>query len=123
MDKKAVKALRGSIKKWERIVLGVGEDRGRKNCPLCEEYWSLADRNRSDCDGCPVAKDTGNSHCRRSPYEVWQSAFEEELEELAGALLGRETDKCLPIGPRSLAAAIAEYEYLCGLLDKELAKK
>ena len=118
MDKKAVKALRGSIKKWERIVLGTGEDLGHDNCPLCKEYC-----RESGCDGCPVAEDTGERFCDGSPYEDWIWAFHEELEKLTDDWRGCETDKYLPIGPRSLAAAIAEYEYLRGLLDKELAKK
>ena len=118
MDKKAVKALRGSIKKWERIVLGTGEDFGTRNCPLCKKY----DRG-TNCDGCPVAEDTGEPFCNGSPYDKWISAVRGELEELTGGGFVWETDKCVPIGPRSLAAAIAEYEYLCGLLDKELAKK
>ena len=118
MDKKAVKALRGSIKKWERIVLGTGEDLGPQNCPLCKEYL-----RGFSCDGCPVYKDTGEPFCDGGPYVEWQSAFRGELEELTGDWEMDEADKLIPIGPRSLAAAIAEYEYLCGLLDKELAKK
>jgi len=36
MDIETLKALKGSIKKWERIVEGTGVDEGADNCPLCE---------------------------------------------------------------------------------------
>lgn len=49
MDKKTVKAIRGSIKKWEDIEKGTGMDFGVGNCPLCHLFkwakktqWSLA---------------------------------------------------------------------------------
>jgi len=39
VDAKALEALKGSIKKWERIVEGTGVDEGADNCPLCELFW------------------------------------------------------------------------------------
>ena len=116
MDKKAVKALQGSIKKWERIILGTGEDLGRDNCPLCWEY-----HNQNSCDECPVRQDTGAPLCEGNPYEEWIMSLRKDFLELTG--YDWTGEKYVPIGPHSLATAITEYEYLCGLLDKELAKK
>ena len=35
MNRKTLTALKGSIKKWEKIVAGTGSDNGYQNCPLC----------------------------------------------------------------------------------------
>ena len=59
----ALKALKGSIRKWQRIVAGDGHDEGNDNCPLCKVYF---DRN---CKGCPVAKATGEIQCGGTPYD------------------------------------------------------
>ena len=48
MSKRAEKALRGSIKKWEAIVSGEGCDDADANCPLCLLY------HNNDCVKCPV---------------------------------------------------------------------
>lgn len=39
MNSRTLKALKGSIRKWERICNGTGEDRGPRNCPLCELFF------------------------------------------------------------------------------------
>ena len=41
MTKKVLKALKGSIKKWESIVKGTGEEHGSKNCPLCKALGTM----------------------------------------------------------------------------------
>lgn len=56
-------ALQGSIKKWEKIVEGIGLDCGRRNCPLCQLF--------PDCTNCPVAKHTGRVCCLCTPYIDW----------------------------------------------------
>jgi hypothetical protein len=65
VDKSTLKALRGSIRKWQRIAAGTTMDRGTKNCPLCKEFFDDA---TYECGGCPVAKKTGLSMCRGTPY-------------------------------------------------------
>lgn len=65
MDKKALKALEGSIRKWERIVQAKGKDNGRDNCPLCKLYYD------EDCEGCPVMKKIGSGCCEGTPYSDW----------------------------------------------------
>ncbi len=65
MDKSTLKALRGSIKKWEKIVDGSGADDGPANCPLCQKFF------KNSCDGCPVAKKTESIGCFDTPFDDW----------------------------------------------------
>ena len=61
MNKKTLKALKGSIQKWEKIVAGDGIDEGINNCPLCKEFYE------DDCIGCPV----DHNVCSSTPYPEW----------------------------------------------------
>lgn len=65
----AEKALRGSIRKWQKIVSGKGLDHHAKNCPLCVQFI------QNNCDGCPVARKTKEAFCEGSPYEKWEDAL------------------------------------------------
>lgn len=58
----AEKALRGSIRKWTKIVNGTGVDNGSENCPLCKEFLD------DSCHGCPVRRLTGKPGCNGTPY-------------------------------------------------------
>lgn len=71
MSTETLTALRGSIRKWERIVAGVGEDRGSTNCPLCHLF-----RKNRDCQGCPVSTYTGQDSCDGTPYDDYSEAEE-----------------------------------------------
>ena len=71
--------LEGSIKKWEDIVEGSGEDESTENCPLCEEYIDLDLK----CEGCPVSNYTGYTFCGESPYAAWDT----HLTEFHGKVL------------------------------------
>lgn len=57
-----------SIKKWEDIVNGVGNDEGLDNCALCYVY-SNGDGGDDDCDCCPVKMDTGEPYCAETPFQ------------------------------------------------------
>lgn len=71
MNYKTLKALRGSIKKWEGIVAGTKEDQGPSNCPLCTMfYWQ-----DNDCQGCPVMERTGKPYCAGTPHLLWERSF------------------------------------------------
>jgi hypothetical protein len=63
MDAKTRKALEGSIKKWQMIVDGTGEDHGSKNCPLCAMFLGTG-----SCRGCPIFEKTKLSLCWNTPY-------------------------------------------------------
>lgn len=65
MNKQTLKALKGSIKKWELIVAGEGKDLGAENCPLCQLFIVRG------CKGCPVMEKTGYAECKGSPYDEW----------------------------------------------------
>ncbi|MBW2968539.1 hypothetical protein KY314_00265 [Candidatus Woesearchaeota archaeon] len=65
MNTKTLKALKGSIKKWEDIRDGKGVDDGVENCPLCQLFWWKG------CDGCPIYEKTGKKQCNDTPYIEW----------------------------------------------------
>ena len=68
MNKKTLKALRGSIKKWEGIVNNVGVDKGVTNCSLCTLFF---DFGKDCCARCPVS--IGDFvGCDGTPYEEWR---------------------------------------------------
>ncbi len=107
MNAKTLKALNGSIAKWEAIVTGTGVDAGPSNCPLC-----LAFRNFSmggvSCLGCPVRDTTGEDGCAGTPYEKW--------EDLA------ESGQRKANTPELKKAARAELAFLKSLLPKRKRK-
>lgn len=73
MNAKTLKALKGSIRKWQRIVNGTGEDHGPDNCPLCKQFWHYDDyTDIISCGGCPVATHTGQYGCKDTPYDDFQ---------------------------------------------------
>jgi hypothetical protein len=74
MNKKTLQALKGSIRKWEKIVAGTGVDNGHCNCPLCKVF-PIA------CLGCPVYEKTGFDDCAESPYQKWMAHNETEHSE------------------------------------------
>ena len=65
MNSVTLKALEGSIRKWDLICMGIGVDNRASNCPLCTEFVD------NDCEECPVYKSTGESDCDGSPYISW----------------------------------------------------
>ena len=108
MNKKTLKALNGSIKKWEEIVKSTdAEDNGTANCPLCITF--------SDCNDCPVGNLTRSNYssgCQTTPYENWES-HQQDVHEGTYPPLTRIKGcrKCLQI-------AKAELNFLRGLLPK-----
>ena len=68
MNAKTLKALRGSIRKWEHIKAGTEVDLGASNCPLCRLFHKHFNETRICCHGCPVMKRTGLPQCRSTPY-------------------------------------------------------
>ena len=66
MHAETLKALKGSIKKWEAIADGSGVDMGGENCPLCQKFCGRP--KKKDCEGCPVMTETGEPQCFGTPY-------------------------------------------------------
>jgi hypothetical protein len=102
MDPNTLRALKGSIAKWEAIVDGTGVDNGPDNCPLCQLFRN-ASGNRVRCDGCPVAMHTGETGCHGTPYDAYEE--EENLGDLSDGEM------------KNLAAA--ELSFLKSLLPKD----
>ena len=71
MPARTLKALKGSIAKWEKIVKGDMVDLGTDNCPLCDLFWSPDLK----CLGCPVSAKVGVGGCVGSPYMPWLQLF------------------------------------------------
>jgi hypothetical protein len=103
MNAETLKALKGSIKKWEKIVAGTGMDEGTANCPLCQLFFYPRGLFGKPCAGCPVSEKTGWSYCTGTPYHEYVGAVEN---------LGTER-----------GAAKAELKFLRSLLPKKAKAK
>ena len=104
MKRATLKALRGSINKWRKIVGGTGEDRGTINCPLCRLLASIP-----LCSGCPVSEKAGTGGCHRTPFDKWSDHIVKHASTWRGIQPGCKTCKRL---------ARAELNFLIGLLPK-----
>ena len=105
-DKVQIRALKGSIKKWEKIVDGTGVDRGIYNCPCCDKFHYCS------CINCPIHEFTGYKNCVSTPYDEWNY------------VKGR--DDCgdgIVKGVKSLMAANEELSFLKKLLKLGTEKK
>lgn len=107
MKSETLKALQGSIQKWQDIVDGKGGDSGITNCPLCDLYNHIL----QDCKGCPVNK----SGCRDTPHEKWC-----KHQHIIHS--SRYPYKIVPGCPDCKRLATAELEFLKSLLPVEKEK-
>lgn len=109
MKKSTLKALEGSIIKWEGIVAGIGVDNGVDNCPLCQKFADPRPFTPA-CGGCPVREAAGIPYCRGTPYEEWVDLFDNNdyPHEIRDSF-----DK-----PRAKVIAKKELEFLKSLLPK-----
>ena len=83
MDKETLEALEKSIEKWEKIIAGKGEDRGRDDCALCGLFATEGKR----CVGCPVYMKTGERLCKKTPYVEWLKHHVNEHKEFSEAYM------------------------------------
>ena len=97
MNAKTLKALKGSIAKWRKIVAGKEFDAKSENCPLCILFTF-------SCEPCPVARKTKQHECRGTPYDT-------EWLPLGGAYKKAST-------PKLKKAARAELSFLKSLLPR-----
>jgi len=103
MNKVTLEALNGSIKKWQDIVDGTGEDNGWRNCPLCVMF--LDERS---CDRCPISEAVDDTGCTGTPHEQWEE-YQGEKEMVFPRAVFDTTSQRL---------AEEELEFLKGLLPK-----
>ena len=109
MNPETLKALEGSIAKWEGIVRSTkAEDRGMSNCPLCRLFFNPY------CFGCPVKEKTGMNGCQGSPYQDWDSHYKNSHAVKFVEVASRHKD-C----PDCLRLAKAELEFLKELLPEK----
>jgi hypothetical protein len=108
MDVKTLKALEGSIIKWEKIVDGKGIDNGIDNCPLCKRFHL-----GKDCVGCPVFAKTGIYGCDRTPYDEWHKHHSIKHRDCIHCEINCKT--CKKLAQKELA-------FLKSLLPKKEAK-
>lgn len=106
MSKRALAALEGSIQKWERVVATGAFGVGPEGCMLCQLYNHHVTRknHRDACSPvCPVRADTGSNFCAGSPYEYYESAWDDYPADCK-------------------AAAVAERDYLKMLRYRAVVK-
>nr|MDQ2987417.1 hypothetical protein [Armatimonadota bacterium] len=114
MNAKTLKALEGSIKKWEAIVAGTGEDKGADNCPLCRVFIDPF-LSPDTCGGCPVRERTGSRYCSDSPYDAWAAGVRRDY---SAAVVNRGGGKRIASTPKLVALAQAELDFLRSLLPE-----
>ena len=96
--------MEGSIKKWEDIADGEGEDLGDENCSLCQLF------HEHDCKGCPVSTFTCMEGCVKTPYEEW--SFHQRTHWDSGTY--EKKVRC----PKCKEIALREVEFLKSLRSK-----
>lgn len=104
MTPETLKALKGSIDKWERIVVHEDGDHGTNNCELCTLFYIHYDDQLS-CRGCPASE----KYCYGTPYEEWDTYH-------------KSKGNTLPVGifdKKSYNLALAELNFLKSLLPAE----
>ena len=123
MKPATLRALNKSIDKWEKVSTGDLEDRGMRNCALCQRFAVGPQASRrvdwgpdigEPCttkadEQCPVYAKTGQSHCLGSPYEKWFDWH---------ATHGGGDGKTFAMTKRAKQIARAEVKFLKGLLPK-----
>lgn len=104
IDPETLKALQGSIAKWERVVAEGKDGTNWMDCPLCGLFW------RENCSGCPVRDRTGYRMCQGSPFEAYSDARE-----------SADDDGIDDVGtePTVIEAAKAELDFLKSLLPRQ----
>jgi uncharacterized protein with NAD-binding domain and iron-sulfur cluster len=111
MDKKVLKALKGSIKKWHNICYHNGEDLSAENCPLCQFF--VDEHKWTDCElGCPVYLEAKDTSCQGTPYSRWSELCAREGYDFTSKTTWRAST------PEKLKAAEKELKFLVCLLPE-----
>jgi hypothetical protein len=105
MTPSTLRALKGSIAKWQKIVDGKGKDEGSTNCPLCTKFNKGAD----ECAGCPVRNKTTRRFCNGTPFIDWSHHHNDKHSNYFGLVLHLDCPTCTRL-------AQVELDFLKGLL-------
>ena len=101
-----IRALQGSIEKWEGIVEGARTDCGAANCELCRRF--IAGRK---CTFCPVKLSTGLTQCSGTPYDTWREYAQNHHYNCVNGVP--------TFDEKSYQIAVKELEFLKSLLPKK----
>jgi hypothetical protein len=74
MNPETLKALKASIRHWERILIGTDIEIGPKHCALCRKFRRYR-LPSGGCCKCPVCRRTGFYACNETPYRDFASAW------------------------------------------------
>lgn len=108
MAPETLKALQGSIAKWERVVAEGKDGTNWMDCPLCGLFYN------KNCIGCPVRERTGMGLCSGSPFDEYADLLLCLSEELSEEDEPGEAD--FGKHPGVIAAAKTELDFLKSLL-------
>lgn len=111
MTQKVVKALEGSICKWNDVGMGFGKENGYEDCPLCTLFYIS-----HDCYGCPISTEMRMAYCEGTPYVQWQRMWTKYNPDCMSVPLEQVRDPEF----KTVIAEIVEDEiiYLLELLPK-----
>lgn len=109
MNNLTLRALKGSIEKWEMIRDGDLEDDGRDNCPLCHVFYYHGIDLLTACIGCPVFASTNTKYCQKTPYMDYRNEYSARRPELSNAEWTR----------RRRELAQVEVDFLVSLLPED----
>lgn len=105
MNKETLKALKGSIKKWEKIVDGKITDLGPRNCPLCKLFY------KKECNTkCPVGLETLDG-CKAGDYYAWAMHHYYSHDDKSTVRVFKNCSRCKTL-------AMAELDLLKSILPK-----
>ena len=117
MNKETLEALKGSIRKWERIVkTTTAKDDGIYNCPLCKLFHAAISKNflSESCRTCPIYSKTNKCFCNGTPYQTWSNHHSADHDDVKVYHKHRYVSckECLQL-------AKVELNFLKSLLPKE----
>jgi len=108
MNSEILKALHGSVWKWIKVWLKLGDDHAGCNCPLCQMGQG--------CAGCPIYWNTGKYQCGNTPWREWADHHSYMHSTSSFHKRWVECKECKRL-------ALKEVKYLMGLLPGYKGKK
>ena len=114
-----IKALRGSVEKWERVAFQDGRDEAVFDCPLCAKFMY----SPGECLRCPIRKKTGRPGCAGTPIDKWDTAFSGDIDLERRISISESADGGYRAGLSAQDAAIEMWSFLIDLLKEKEAKR
>lgn len=109
MNRKTLKALKGSMNKWAEIRTGSGVEKGTDNCSLCKLFHT--DHTEVPrylcCRGCPVFEKSGMRFCNNTPFVSYSKH---------ATIINKAQDWSVAKTPQAKGAATRMFKYLAALM-------